>query len=61
MARVSRPARARALREARQLRSGEHRPLGCQTCGEETRELRIDGGEMRCVPCIYDAEDDQDW
>lgn len=56
MPRVSRSAKARALREARQLRHTAHQPLGCARCGEETLSLRFEDGELVCGDCADAGE-----
>lgn len=53
MARVSRSAKARAMRVARQQRQGEHHPLSCERCGANVHDfgLSLVGAALLCSDC----------
>jgi hypothetical protein len=65
MARISRSAKARAMREARQQRQGDYRPLACEACGADLHAtfLSVTGSSLLCGDCdpsddVYGAVED---
>jgi RNA polymerase-binding transcription factor DksA len=60
MARISRSAKARAMRVARQQRQGDYRPLACEACGTDliASELSVIGSALLCAECDTSSEDE---
>lgn len=58
MGRVSRSSKARSMREARQIRNGDYKPLVCTECGEHSPEMKLAPDGVMCPDCL---EEDVRW